>query len=289
MSVLVQAIRLDDMHRTQTHLAADLTGLKDDTHYISSTGDHTEEMMKRVIGNATPRPAPSQSARRRRRHLSRRYAQAALRAERAAHRGPPASATPDEAYAHLPVQVRGPMVGLGEMYINKAIHRNLSILCATAKNRRMKDVDALFVTEEMVSLSTYIVPLARCTPFAQWQGRALVLQAPSDAVHETRSPSKMAKLIVLMYFSTGNTISANLTPREHLNSPHGCPNDGTGAPLTYPAWTLTSLNQGSWLQAPQSTRMASPLLFPCPSLPRKRLYRRYGPFVPVPGNPATWS
>ena len=87
------------------HLAADLTGLEGDPRYISSTGDHMEEMMKRVAGNVTPRPAPSQSARRRRRrHLSRRYEQAALRAERAARRGPPAAATPDEAYARLPVQ-----------------------------------------------------------------------------------------------------------------------------------------------------------------------------------------
>ena len=111
------------------------------------------------------------------------------------------------------------MTSLSEMYINKAIHNIFSTLCASRGNAKMKDVDRLFDSEEMVSLAAYLAPLIRCKSYAQWQGRALALQLPSEAVLATRSAGEAIKLIALEYISTckaGDPISANLKPRDHL-------------------------------------------------------------------------
>ena len=151
--------------------------------------------------------------------LARAEAEAALRAERAAHRGRPPTPTPDEAYAHLPVPARGPMITVAEMHINKETHRNFSTLCACVGNAKMKDVDSLFDREVMVSLSKYIIPLVRCKGFKQLQGRALSLKMTSEAVLVTRSASEAIKLIALKHIfscQVGDPISADLKSREHF-------------------------------------------------------------------------
>ena len=111
------------------------------------------------------------------------------------------------------------MITIADLYFSKGISRNFIAFCSCAGTAKAKEAEALFNSEEIVSLARYIIPLIRCKGFLQWQGRALALKVPSEAVLATRSAAEAIKLIALKYISTcqiGDPISADLKSRERF-------------------------------------------------------------------------